>query len=376
MRIPELIAWLTLILGILPLLLLGFTAAQASTPHPTAPPPPMLAPGRSLAGAAPLPVVVTPAPPVIEAIRPQPPECILHHATQPAARQLIIAGHDFPPADVNLQFQHRNSGLTFTITQAAIIERTSGRLVVDMGRVAVPAALAARRTLAVRFVEGHAGVPLSNWSAPFLDADQAAACASTPVVVVHHATQTPDLDGDLTEWATAPAAALTAATATTVYGDLPQPATDASAALWMTWDAAYLYVAVQVVDDVPALDEHDRWRSDGIELALDGDWDQVGPGGPADHALDLGLDGCVRDFGTPLTGSVVVTQPLPGGYAIEAAIPVTVVFAQPPSPDAVAGFTWALRDNDDGGDWDSWLIWAGDETLTHYDRFGELYLLN
>jgi hypothetical protein len=376
MRIPELIAWLTFVLGILPLLLVGFTVAQASTPYPAAVPPPVLEPRRALAAATPLSIEGTPAPPVIDTIRPGPPDCVLHHADLPAARQLIISGHDFPMTDGIVQFQRLNSGLTFFVTDAAIIERASHRLVVDMGRVAVPPPSASRRTLIARFVEERNGdtVALSGWSAPFLVAEHAEACTSTPVIVAHRAGQVPELDGYLTEWAAVPAAGLTADTATTVYGDLLQTVTDASAALWVTWDAAYLYVAVQVTDDVITVEARDHWRSDGIELAVDGNWDRVGPGGPADHAFNLGLDGCVRDFGTPLAGSKVVTQPLSSGYTIEAAIPTTHVFAAPPG--TVAGFTWALRDNDDGGDWDSWLIWAGEETLTHYDRFGELYLLN
>lgn len=378
MRIPELIAWLTLLLGILPLLLVGFTVAQASTPYSVAAPLPVLEPRRALAAATPLPAEGTPAPPVIDAIRPEPPACVLRQADPPAARQLTISGHDFPVIDIAVQFQQVNGGLTFSITGAAIIEHASHRLIVDMGRVAVPLLSAAHHTLTVRFVEERNGdsVPLSNWSAPFLLADHAAACTSTSVIVAHRVGQMPDVDGYLSDSSIAPAATLDGVTAATVYGDLPSPAAGTSAALWMTWDAAYLYVAVQVTDDVITVDGRDHRRSDGVELAVDGNWDRVGPGGPTDHALDLGLDGCVRDFGTPLTGSTVVTRSLSGGYMIEATIPAAHVFAAPPAPGTVAGFTWALRDNDDGGDWDSWLIWAGEETLIHYDRFGELYLLN
>ena len=38
------------------------------------------------------------------------------------------------------------------------------------------------------------------------------------------------------------------------------------------------------------------------------------------------------------------------------------------------GFTWALHDDDDGGDWESWMIAEGDQTGANFHLFGQLYL--
>lgn len=379
MRIPELIAWLTVFLGILPLLLVGFTAAQASTSHLTSPPSQSLsAQGSAAATPSPIALAVTPPLLVIDAVQPEPPACVLRSADQPALRQLSIYGRDLPAQSITLQFQHLSGGLTFTITHPPIVARADDRLVVDMGRETPFSWSAPRHVLAVRFVADHNGdiIPLSNWSSPFIAADSAEACSSTPVVVARHAVEMPDLDGRLTEWDTLPVVTLDAGTAATVYGNPPSPPHETTAALRMTWDDTYVYVAVQVMDDQLNVDGQDYWRNDGIELAFDGNWDQIGPGGPTDHTLNLGLDGVARDFGTPSTSAIVITQSLSGGYIIEAALPAVYLLTRPPTADVVVGFTWALRDNDDGGDWDSWLIWAGNETLTHYSQFGELYLLN
>ena len=72
MRLSELIFGLTVVFGILPSLLLGFTVAQATGLHPVAPPVTSLPQDE--------PVPARDASPHITAIYPQPPDCVLRTA--------------------------------------------------------------------------------------------------------------------------------------------------------------------------------------------------------------------------------------------------------------------------------------------------------
>ena len=66
------------------------------------------------------------------------------------------------------------------------------------------------------------------------------------------------------------------------------------------------------------------------------------------------------DFGTVSLPEVQRGIRLLGdGYTIELAIPTSILQSPVWELDHIAGFTIGLHDDDDGGDWDWYVIWLG-----------------
>jgi len=192
--------------------------------------------------------------------------------------------------------------------------------------------------------------------------------------VAYRAVRPPTLDGSLAEWPAMGLVALNATTADTVGGQPPLSPADSSATLRAAWDAANLYFAIHINDDQLWSDSEDIWRDDGVEIAIDGDLNRT-RSGATDHLYTLNWDGRHTDWGITLTVGSYMTQAVPGGYDIEFAIPVTQVLRRSAfSTGLMMGFTWAVRDDDDGGNWDTWLIWEGNQTTTNYHLFGQMLL--
>lgn len=192
--------------------------------------------------------------------------------------------------------------------------------------------------------------------------------------VAYRAVRPPTLDGNLAEWPAMGLVVLNATTADTVAGQPPLSPADSSASLRAAWDAANLYFAIHVNDDQLWSDSEDIWRDDGVEIAIDGDLSRT-RNGTTDHLYTLNQDGRHTDWGITLTVGSYLTQAVPGGYDIEFAIPVTQVLRRSAfSTGLMMGFTWAVHDDDDGGNWDTWLIWEGNQTTTNYHLFGQLLL--
>ena len=183
------------------------------------------------------------------------------------------------------------------------------------------------------------------------------------------------VDGALGEWTYPPLAYLAASSADTVMRSNPSP-TDVAGWLWSAWDAQYLYIAFHVVDDVViGHDSSDVWRDDSVEISIDGTPD--GQGGPDFHQLTFVNDGRATDFGIrPLpAGTTYVIRRVEGGYVAEIAIPWSAFNISTPTPGRTLNFTWGIHDDDDGGDWDSYLIWAGTSTFSPNQGMAPLTLL-
>lgn len=189
--------------------------------------------------------------------------------------------------------------------------------------------------------------------------------------------QPPVIDGFLDDWALNDGVYLDASTASTVRPtSVPPPdATDLSARVWTSWDDNYLYVAARVWDDELWRDSPDVWQDDELEFAFDGALDGLF-NGPDDHQITINLDGTVTDRGVmpPLTNVLRSVETQVDGYQVEMAIPLTLL--QPPGWGAgwVAGFNIGLHDDDDGGNWDHYLIWQGTATNAQAQNFGQLVL--
>ena len=149
---------------------------------------------------------------------------------------------------------------------------------------------------------------------------------------------------------------------------------DNSGTLRAAWDANTLYFAIQVQDDTLVADSIDVWRDDGVELGIDGDYNHIRTTSPPDHQYTLTIDGRAADFGASLSEGTLVVKPRSGGYTMEFAIPAAHVLAQPFVAASALGFTWGIHDDDDGGNWDSWMVWEGNQTNTQYELFGRLFL--
>jgi hypothetical protein len=181
------------------------------------------------------------------------------------------------------------------------------------------------------------------------------------------------IDGDLSDWGTYAPLALDKNSADAVLRVIPEIA-DSSADLWAAWDNQALYFAARVRDDDIVNDSPDVWRDDEIELAFDGVNDGL-PGGGDDHQITINTDGRKTDFGTlPATEVLVATRAVAGGWHVEVAIPASFLQGGMLATGKRMGFTLGLHDDDDGGDWDSYLVWEGENTSTGSGWFGLLRL--
>ena len=196
------------------------------------------------------------------------------------------------------------------------------------------------------------------------------------MLYARQATQPYTIDGELGEWTLDEGAWLSINTADFVHPrSVPLPA-DSSARIWAAWDSNALYLAVRVWDDAMVADSADIWRDDGLEFAIDGAQDGIF-GDVDDHQITVAIDGRVTDLGSvPLNQVARAIRPVTGGYIMEVAVPVSVLHVPAWGLDSVLGFTFGLHDDDDGGDWDSYLIWEGTSTISNPQEFGLLTLSN
>lgn len=166
------------------------------------------------------------------------------------------------------------------------------------------------------------------------------------------------VDGALSEWDSVPLLPLTFVQQGDENLEGPEDfAVDAQIA----WDAAYLYLAARVIDDihVQEMRSYEIFNGDGVELWLDIDlpgdfaddsWNnddyQFGfsPGNFSDSSPEA-----VIWYPSRLSGGnaqlLVAAQPLESGYTLEAAIPWSLLNMQP-LPGMVLGFTVTANDND------------------------------
>ncbi len=165
----------------------------------------------------------------------------------------------------------------------------------------------------------------------------------------------PTIDGSLEDWPTGGEVLLNANAASYVAPRSIPSLDDLSGSLRMLWDDQNLYIALAVTDDHIVADSADVWRDDVVELGFDAARDYQK--GADDHKITLNVDGRVTDWGAPIASLTVVTKAVPGGWNMEIAIPRQTL-AAPQWQDGVRmGFDWTLHDDDDGGDWDSYLFW-------------------
>lgn len=183
------------------------------------------------------------------------------------------------------------------------------------------------------------------------------------------------IDGNFDDWPTSlPVLLLNRYTADFVHPrSVPEPP-DSSAELRAMWRSDALYFAVKVYDDAIWSDSVDVWRDDEIELAIDGLRDRL-PYGADDHQYTVNADGRRTDRGTiPVPEMTVGVRIVPDGWQAEVRIPSSHIQAGALFGGKIMGFSMGLHDDDDGGDWDSFMVWEGNDTNAGSALFGDLIL--
>ena len=99
------------------------------------------------------------------------------------------------------------------------------------------------------------------------------------------------------------------------------------------------------------------------------------PAGGDTHQYTINADGRVTDFGIPNPPIEAAAVTVPGGWDAEVRIPAAHLYGQ--AAQLAAGVTFAfnvgLHDDDDGGNWDSYLVWQGTGTISG-EGFGAMFL--
>jgi len=188
----------------------------------------------------------------------------------------------------------------------------------------------------------------SRWGTLFLTATLAGDTypvqrAPGPVVV----------DGDLSEFARAPAVSLDASAAAA--------GSDDRVTARLLYDATNLYAAFRVVDGTLRFDEGGRdgevWNGDGVELFLDLRRDRTAAPDADDRHLLVNVNGDLTDERGNGSGwdrswtsdAVVALSGLPGSYAVEMAIPWTRLGVAAPAAGTLVGLDLASNDSDVAG---------------------------
>ena len=177
----------------------------------------------------------------------------------------------------------------------------------------------------------------------------------------------PVIDGNLDEWQTLAQTLLNKDTASSISGEIPVPA-DLSAGLRAAWAPEALYFAAAMADDVlVGSDSPQIWGDDSVELSV--------RAGGATHQFTVALDGRQADRGVPITSLTVATRTVPGGWALEVAVPATALGLTALAAGGQYPFTFALWDDDlrtyPG---QTHMIWQGSDTYTYQPDWGMLDL--
>jgi hypothetical protein len=169
--------------------------------------------------------------------------------------------------------------------------------------------------------------------------------AAPPTVLAPRATNGPTVNGDLGEWFWLAKTDLDTSTASSVTGSQPNPAlSDLSARLGAAWAADRVYFSVTVQDDVLVGGVGTQLRdSDSIEFGISV------PAKSQTHQFTVAIDGRQSHLvnGTPIVMAMTVaTRTIPGGWALEAALPATALGLTTLAAAQQYPFTFGLWDND------------------------------
>ncbi len=125
-----------------------------------------------------------------------------------------------------------------------------------------------------------------------------------------------------------------------LFGEAPTLA-DLSAELRTAWTADTLYFAASIQDDVLVGNNSTQiWGDDVIELSV------YVPSTVQTHLFTLAVDGRKTDNGVPISALSMVTRTIPGGWALEAAVPASALGLSGFAAGERYPFTFGLWDDD------------------------------
>ncbi len=196
-------------------------------------------------------------------------------------------------------------------------------------------------------------------------------------LISRRASRPPVIDGDLSEWTQPEHADVRVGQVDTVVGQGATPE-DISAIVLSYWTDGWLYFAARITDDIIVRDSAEIWEDDAVEFALDAAHDRL-PGGNDDNQFTVASDGALTNFGyAEVPGAQVAVRRHGTGYDVELALPLSVLGIGGLVEGQTLGFTIGLIDDDDGGNRsgpnDTYLIWAGNNTVSGSGAFGSLIL--
>ncbi len=151
------------------------------------------------------------------------------------------------------------------------------------------------------------------------------------------------------------------ATVPNLSGTLNSGVNDLAATYKITYDATYLYVLVDVTDDIIHTTDGADWERDGVEVFIDRGNEKIGccTYDANDYQYTFVQNGTINGNGKPTTGitSSSVLKAAPAGYITEIRIPWSTIVGGFPSPGTYIGFDIGVNDDDDGGTRDNQLTW-------------------
>jgi hypothetical protein len=174
-------------------------------------------------------------------------------------------------------------------------------------------------------------------------------------------------------WATYPSTPIT-----NLSGTLNSGVNDLAASYKITYDNTYLYVLVDVTDDISNTTGAADWEKDGIEIFIDRGNEKIGccSYDANDYQFTFVRNGVINGNGKPITGitSGVTAKAGPTGYIMEVRIPWTSIVGGYPAAGTYMGFDVGINDDDDGGTRDNQMTWnnGGFEQWHDPSRFGTI----
>ncbi len=129
----------------------------------------------------------------IHAVDPTPPYCVLRTAATATERELVLHGQGLNSLGALLQFRNTTTGATSIHFGLEVKWEGTNRITVDMAKIAKILWTDPKLSLVARITDGYNNFqPLSDWSAPFVLADDAATCGvSRPTRTAFIETVTP-----------------------------------------------------------------------------------------------------------------------------------------------------------------------------------------
>ena len=190
-----------------------------------------------------------------------------------------------------------------------------------------------------------------------------------PLVSALRVASWPTLDGDLREWRNLPVARLDATTAARITGpELAPAAADLGADLAAAWAPDALYFSASISDDVLVGQNSAQPRDDdSLELSI-----RVGS---TLHPFTIGLDGRQTEWSNPIKSLTVATRTVPGGWALEVAVPAAALGLAELKADQSYPFTFGLEDDDQrAASAQTHMIWQGASVTAYTADWGTLTL--